>query len=558
MTAPADNRASFNLIDEPWIQVLLHDGTVTELSLRAIFERAEEVREVVGEVPTQVFAVNRLLLAILYRAVDEGIEDTAGWKSLWTRGLPVAEILEYLEEFRGRFDLLHPQEPFFQVADLATSKGEIKDIAQLIFDLPANNRLFTMRAGAGLDSLSLAEAARWLVHTQAYNASGIKSGAVGDARVKGGRGYPIGVAWAGLLGGVLIEGDNLRDTLLLNLVPAAEWGGFSGSDLPPWERPQLTAAAEGPRFGEPLSPGAEGREPRGPVDLYTWQSRRIRLFINGDRITGSLVSNGDKLTPQNRHRYELMTAWRRSNPQEKKLGLPLVYMPREHNPSRAFWRGLSALIPSRSQQDGVVQGQADAASSLPPATIQWLSRLQMLGVLTGTEPVKLRAIGVLYGSQSSVVSELIDDRLVVSLALLRERSEPLAHHAEAAVALADASVLALKNLAGDLAAAGGGEGEGPRERAEEATYAALDPLFRGWLAALSPGDDPAAALSAWREQVFLLVDRRAEALIAAAGPQAWTGRIVRDRLLNSPLAEARFNRDLGKALGASITGKDVA
>src|SRR5699024_2697574 len=62
------------------------------------------------------------------------------------------------------------------------------------------------------------EAARWLVHCMAFDISGIKSGAVGDPRVKGGKGYPIGIGWSGWLGGLYFEGDTLFQTLMLNTV----------------------------------------------------------------------------------------------------------------------------------------------------------------------------------------------------------------------------------------------------------------------------------------------------------------------------------------------------
>ena len=89
------------------------------------------------------------------------------------------------------------------------------------------------------ERLSFAEAARWVVHAHAYDTSGIKTGAVGDPRVKGGKVYPLGVAWAGTLGGVFVEGENLRETLLLNLV-AFDTDNLRidpDEDRPAWRRP---------------------------------------------------------------------------------------------------------------------------------------------------------------------------------------------------------------------------------------------------------------------------------------------------------------------------------
>ena len=539
---------SFDLLTEPWIRSRLHDGTVRELSIRDAFREATEIREIVGDIPTQSFAIVRVLLAVLYRSVGQPFTPER-WKALWDSGLPLNDIDEYLTEWSDRFDLLDSAAPFFQVADLHTQKGEMKDVTQLIFDLPSNNRLFTTRAGTGIDRLSFAEAARWVVNTQAFDASGIKSGAVGDERVKGGKGYPLGVAWSGLLGGVLVEGADLRETLLLNLVAPGPYSGeWNNADLPPWER-EPDGAAE-----------REDPYPTGPVDLYTWQSRRIRLVSDGIGIVRSLVGNGDKLTPQNMYGYEMMSAWRLSAPQSKKFGRT-VYMPREHQPERAFWRGIAALLPkSNNARDG-----KDASASLAPGVIQWLSFLQSNTHLAESHRIRLRATGVIYGSNSSVIDEVIDDRLLVSLALLRESNTELASIAEQAVNSADEGVWALRRLAGNLAKAAGGDGEGSQHRAGASAYAALDTPYRRWLASLGPATDPTAALREWKSTAQDILRVIGDELVQAAGPAAWAGRELnvpggkdRTELFTTSRAENWFRLALHKALGNTSEKESVA
>ena len=140
---------SFNLIDVPWILVQRRDGPVEEVSLLDLFARAHELRGVVGEVPTQTFAITRLLLAILRRALDgpRTIEDWARWWRAPT--LPIDEVRTYLEHFRHRFDLLSPETPFYQVADLRTAKGEFSGLEKLIADVPVGAPYFTTRLGSG-------------------------------------------------------------------------------------------------------------------------------------------------------------------------------------------------------------------------------------------------------------------------------------------------------------------------------------------------------------------------------------------------------------------------
>lgn len=530
-----DDRLSFDLSNRPWLHARSTTGATEELSVVDVFRRAHELTGLLGDVPTQVFALTRLLLGVLHGA-SGGPRDIDEWEAMWTADtLPSDAIDQYLRRHRDRFDLFHPETPFFQVAGLHTAKHETSELSKLIADVPNGHPFFTTRLGGRL-SLSFAEAARWVVHAQAFDPSGIKSGAVGDDRVKGGKGYPIGVGWSGLLGGVLPEGRTLKETLLLNLIPR-DYGALArrpDEDLPVWERPPVGAAEEVPG----------GRAPTGPVDLYTWQSRRIRLVPDGDRVVGVLICNGERATPQNKHNDEPHTAWRRSKAQEKKLGVPLVYMPREHEPERAVWRGLQSLLPGAR----VMQG-ADAAAFLTPPVLEWIGRADdEIGL---DLPVRLRTIGMIYGSQSSTTVDIIDDALSLHAVLLRQGAVDLAGVAVSCVAAAERAAKALGTLAGDLAAAAGcgrDEQNGPRTRAVESAFAELDPRFRAWVAALAADTDVVAAQIAWHKTVNEIIRGLGAGLIDRAPAKAWKGRAVDKRLVTLFDADKRFDRELRAAL----------
>lgn len=530
------DRPGFDLTTEPWIPALGLDGAVHELSPIDVFARADELVSIGGELPTQGFALTRLLLAILHRAVG-GPEDRADWAELWrSPGLPVDDVVRYLGQWRHRFDLFSVEAPFLQVGDLSTAKGEFSGLEKLIADVPNGHPYFTTRAGRALRSIGFAEAARWVVHAQAFDSSGIKSGALGDSRVKGGKGYPIGIAWTGNLGSVLVQGTTLRDTLLLNLLPYDEqvlglsWSGPE-ADLPVWERPPLTAAVE-----------REASSPRGPADLYSWPSRRVRLVGDAAGVTGVLVANGDPLAVQDAHTFEPMSAWRKSEAQAKKLGRPLVYMPRDHSSDRAFWRGLSAMLPSGSAQ------RAGGAMTLSPAMSEWLAVLQVHGLVPGDYVVRTRAIGIAYGSNNSVVDELIDDELSLTVAVLRAEDRALGLAAVAAVDAADASVKALGSLARNLQEAAGGDGAGAADRARELGFAALDAPFRRWVADLGPDSDLLAVEADWHRQVRRLIRGLADELLESSGPAAWRGRVVNKHQLDSARADVFFSTALVKAI----------
>ncbi|MFI9388581.1 type I-E CRISPR-associated protein Cse1/CasA [Kutzneria sp. NPDC052558] len=521
---------SYNLIDQPWITVRHHGGTPEDMSIMDTFRRAHEVQGLGGEVPTQSFAITRLLLAIVHGAV-EGPRDLDQWKDLWGKEtLPVKAIERYLNKRRTRFDLFDPVTPFFQVADLRTAKGEVSELNKLIADVPNGHPYFTTRLGP-IDSLDIPEAARWLVHCQAFDPSGIKSGAVGDTRVKGGKGYPIGVGWSGLLGGVLAEGATLRETLLLNLI-AYDGGNRSrwAEDGAAWER-------------DHLGPGESPRTPAGPRDLYTWQSRRIRLVRDGDHVTGVLICNGDRLTPQNMHDLEPHTAWRRSKPQEKKLGMPLVYMPRGHDPDRAIWRGLQSMLPGAEKpQDG------NAAAAVSPLMLEWIARL----TLTAIDPdhrIRLRTVGMTYGSQSATTDDIIDDALDIHTLLLGADSAGLVDAAVQCVQAAELAARAVGNLAGNIAtAAGRREVDGPTSRATELAYARLDDLFRTWISTLGAGDDPTERKAEWHHTAYNAVRELGDQLIDQASPTAWIGRVAGGRKVSTSHADAWFRGTLRRCL----------
>lgn len=530
---PSDD-VPFDLIHEPWLPVADLHGHFEERSISDTLGSAHQLAGLSGDVATQTFALTRMLLAILHGALA-GPRDDDEWVQLWQAELlPAQMIASYLATHRERFDLVHQETPFLQVSGLRTAKGGSSELSKLVADVPNGIPFFTTRLGGDL-SLSYAEAARWLVHCHAWDSSGIKSGATDDVRTRGGKGYPIGVAWTGLLGGVLLEGATLKETLLLNLM-SRNFGAFARDphvDRPAWERDPVTAAEE--------EPG--GRRPTGPVDLYTWQSRRIRLFPVDGRVRSVLICNGERLTPQNMHHDEPHTAWRRSAPQERKLNRPQIYMPREHDPDRAIWRGLQSLLPA------VSSGQkAEGAPALSPGILEWLGHLGLESMLPNDYPVRLRAVGMVYGSNNSVTDDIVDDVLSLRVLLARQDADELVGVATSCVTAAESSVKTLGNLAGDLAASAGGDESGPRSRVMEGAYADLDTPFRRWLTALRSDSDTIAVQIEWHATVRATVTAAADRLLTRVPPATWEGRIVRGRELTAAHADSRFRRDLRQSL----------
>jgi CRISPR system Cascade subunit CasA len=287
-----------------------------------------------------------------------------------------------------------------------------------------------------------------------------------------------------------------------------------------------------------------GREPKGPVDLYTWPSRRIRLVADGARVTGVVVANGNRLQPQNRMAVEPHTAWRRSANQEKQLKSAVpVYMPRAHDPDRAIWRGLESLLPAASARQG-----SGPAERIVPGVLDWLGHLCVERALPVDFPVTVRAVGMIYGSQSSVVEDVVHDSLDLVAALARQDAADVVEMVKACVRAADDAAFVLGNLAGDLVAAAGGDGAGPRRRARERLYAELDEAFREWLKPIRNDSDLVISEIAWHHAARRMTEAAAADLLRSVPPAAWEGRIVRQQVMTAAHADNKFRRSLKQAL----------
>ncbi len=525
--------SAFNLVDEPWVRVRMLTGAVVSLSLREVFEGAHHLSGLAGEIPTQDVAVLRVLEAVLLgatraehpRSDDENIDL---WDAWWSAGKFPTDVVNYLESYRERFCLLHDDEPFMQVAGLRTASGNASGLIKLIADVPDGHQYFTTRAGREIEALSLPEAARWLIHCHAFDPAGIKTGAVGDDRVKGGKGYSMGYpAWVGNLGVIVVNGASLFETLLLNLPLSLT----SPDDRPVWERPAL-----------PVGVCADHLAPTGPADLFTWPSRRVRLLERNGLIVDVQISNGDRLGPQNQSGKEPMTAWRKSANQSKRGGED-VYMPVLHVPERRVWQSLESLLVT-----------AKSATQRAPV-LDWVSRLIELECLPSDYRVRLRAVGIEYGAQASSIAGAVDDGLDARVGALTD--PVLVQCAVDAAARAGKAVVALVNLASNLEQAAGGEPERPRTRTFEFGYSLLDGPYRCWLGELADVTTIGERLHDWSLQVRRILLDAGHSLITAAGPAAVVGHPVarmgseEKQRVDAGLAEIWFRAALNKALGVA-------
>ena len=548
----------YNLLDEPWIPVRLVDGTITDVGLLELLRRTTDIADLACELPTQSIAIQRLILAIAYRVATP--RDARDWVRQWDDGAPTEQMIEYLEQWRDRFYLFGGRFPFMQVVDLRTAKDAVSGLEKLIADVPNGEQFFTTRHGRALACIPASEAARWLVHAQAYDPSGIRSGAVGDSQVKGGKGYPIGPAWCGHLGLVWLKGQDLDETLVLNLIPAStaalrgvdsstEWGVCS------WEASEPESSVRGDY--SLLDPAGTPKELSIPR-LLTWHSRRIRLVGDSSGVTGVVLAQGDKLAPQEMRLYEPQSLWRYSTPQSKKFKTD-VYMPRKFEAGRALWRNLPGTLPTVITVQGV--DKQPKREFLPSATLSFHYQLDNASIQTSYPKVmRIQAVGVTYGPQESTFEDIYSDELTLSVAVMRVEREDLSAEIDRQVRLTEEVARDVGTLAANLARAAGesgdGAGDGARDRAKELFFSAVDNDFRSWLTQVDGHESGRDIGRRWECTLRQHATDIQTELVRGTSSSAIIGRDTGRGYMNVGIAENYFRSALNKRLPVRNTNQE--
>lgn len=494
----------FNLVEEPWIRVLKKDGTVQEVSLTDALLHAHEFQDLAGELPTQDVAVLRLLLAVLqtvfYRMDEEGREmplqsseeALSRWKILWDMGsFPEKPIRMYLNEWKERFWLFHPERPFYQIsqAKVGTEYGAAKLNGE-ISESGNKVRLFASYSQNKKATMTYAQAARWLLYINGFDDT--------SAKPKG-KGLPsVGAGWLGKLGILFAQGANLAETLLLNLTLLKNGGTLWEPPLPCWELEQ-------PRCEE----RTQIAWPNNAAELLTLQSRRLLLKRENHFVVGYSLLGGDFFDKENAF-CEPMTIWRAV--QEKKNS-PAVHQPRRHDPSKQFWREFPAAFP----EDDVTH---------VPGIVEWITTLQGEKWLERQRMIHFKRVGVAYGDKDFFVSDTFCDTLTFQMQLLNEMGRPCRKKVISEIQNCEKLAEQIGKLAKGLALAAGNEGVGSVRDAKEQFYFEIDQPFRQWLYQLDPEKNVDAAVQVWREQAKKIACRLGRTMVEEAGTPALVGRSI--------------------------------
>lgn len=529
----------FNLLDEPWIRVMDAQCRVQELSLTDVLLHAHEYKSLSGELPTQDVAILRLLLAVLHtvfarvdaqgnphRLGDE--EEAVGfWQELWQNGkLPEQPIRTYLEQWHERFWLFHPERPFGQVAELTYGTGyDASKLNGEISESSNKKRLFSSYFGAEKEGLMYAQAARWLLYLNAFDDTSAKPTKEGKAAAGGQLPSP-GAGWLGKLGLVYLCGDNLFETLLLNLVLINQ-GEVQHQAKPIWEREYV-----------PSSERVEIIMPDNLAELYTLQSRRILLKRTEERVTSYTLLGGDFFEKENAF-FEPMTIWNVPKPAKNK---PTDYTPKRHDSSKQMWREFAVLYEhSGGKNAGVVR---------------WF-REYLTEVLEKSYVMKTAIASVQYGDKDFFIKHIHSDFLSFYAGILSESGKDLRFRIQDEIQKCEQLANAVGHLARHLHIAEGGSDnscESAVNTAKEQLYYRLDMPFREWLVSIEPdedGDVDADTFPNWQKTAQNIAFRYARELCEHASDAAMTGHLIgRDGekkvLYSAPNAMRIFSREVSK------------
>lgn len=329
---------AFNLLDEPWIPVRTHSGEVFDINLSDALLKARDYAALAETSPPNLIALYRLLLAMLHRALTThhgkwSDKDRARW---FREGLPEEPIRAYLTEWRERFWLFHPTEPFMQVAALATevrTKDKLKPWSQLALELAGGDTplVFDHSHDSDPEPASFARVLRCLVGYLQFAPGGlVKTFKTSDCA------GPLASTAA-----VLPFGFSLLETLLLPLHP---WSRDAVDDIPSWEQssPSLANILAAPTLAT------------GNNDRYTRLTRSVLLVPDIESKVICFVRFGEGCALQDDN-TDPMVSCRVEDGEAKRVSF---------TDGRSIWRDLPSMVPD-----------AMRTYDIPAASLAWATNL---------------------------------------------------------------------------------------------------------------------------------------------------------------------------------------
>ncbi|ADP38753.1 type I-E CRISPR-associated protein Cse1/CasA [Gardnerella vaginalis] len=523
----------FNLLDEPWISVIVDEKGHNKLvSITDVFKHASEYKALAGDMKTQDFALLRVLLAAIHtvfsrydiqgnsREFDSG-EDSEDdfneetmdiWREVWNSKKFPDAVFKYLEQWHDHFYLFDDKYPFFQVLkqDIDSKKlggkspSEIsgKNINRLISE--SNNKIAVFSPKDNVDnnksSLTEPQLARWIITLQSY-------AGLADKTMFGTEKYKASKGWLFDLGGIEIIGANLFETLMLNCVLVGDVQSPEKKQKPCWEYSGTENIENS--FYETFIDNIS--------QLYTRWSRAI--YINPDISVDKPISVSIVKLPDINHKnsfIEPMTVWQYNKEGENKD----KYTPRKHRTEEAMWRSFG-LLTSQELYDGSVKNHK-------PGIMEWLNKIKH--DITGSS-ISLQAISMKDdGNATSWVptDEICDTLYIDEVVVTDNADDGWVYRINNEVEYTRSAIgFIYKQFLLDIC-------EIRNRNKDDATkysakyisqaYFLVDQPFREWLANIKPKDSMNERCTQWRNTLHNILIDEAKGMLENATLRDFTGR----------------------------------
>ncbi|GFZ26135.1 type I-E CRISPR-associated protein Cse1/CasA [Lactobacillus corticis] len=557
---------TFNLVTQPWIQVLNREYQTQKVSLKELFENSSEYLQLAGEMKAQDVAVLRFLLSLLltvysrYDAsgeaydwleldnqmrvqdVDQDEYDENNllntWKNLKKQNGFSPILFDYLSKYENKFDLLSQEEPFWQVSEtiydslvpaknsVASGKGTvgIRQINRRISESAHTPDVFSPKAGEYKDDISLDELARWIITYQNY------AGTSDKTKVNAKGKFSIEPGWLYRLNTVFAEGKNLFETLLLNLsllTPNSE--DEYRVQHPFWEYDNIK---------EYIVKRMKAVQPDNLAELYTLWARVLHIKWQDGK---PVIFTAGLTKVENIEAFiEPMTTWKIAGTKKKPEIRPAMRWIKAD--PKAMWRNFGSYVKVNS--DG---------AEYEPGIVTWLRKLKAHGVLPLDYMVHLTAAGLISdgnATSQSPAAEFYDNMEIRAGVIFDEDPEAASYwpgRIEDVVEFTQKAGSIYWGFARRIA-----ELRGIDTSSEFAShwagtlYERLNEPFEAWLSGLTNDEERDPEIKKWKDELKQIVLQAGDDLMATATPSDIKGKAGDDQIQNIFTVQRSFRIGLNK------------
>lgn len=558
----------YNLITQPWIKVLDNENKIQLVSLTDVLQNAQNYRQLAGEMKMQDLSILRFLLAILttvysrfnndgeaynwleldermqVKLVDEDSYDPDDlletWSQLYTDKKFSNIVVNYLKQYSDKFDFLSKDYPFYQVnrkeydnlvpaaksVEKAISKGTgtvtIKQINRTISESNNSPALFSPKANQYKNNIAINELIRWVITYQNF------TGVTDKTKVNTNEKFSVSSGWLYGLNPIFIQGNNLFETLILNLKLVDDTEKYKIQKTF-WEYNDIN---------EYIAKMKTAILPNNIAELYTMWSRVVHIEWIDDQPIISVA--GLPKVENNNAFIEAMTTWKWDK--KDKVYKPAAKWIKSYD--KAMWRNFGEYVDTMSD-DNMHQ----------PGIVTWLKILQNSNLISENRLLNLTTIGVISDGNATSQAPVIElyDNMKINADVLFDKDTTKSTYWPAVIE----SVIDLTQNVGDQYWHFAKDIGKLRNLSDPATFASkisanfyesLNEPFYGWLANLSNNEERDYKVIQWKKILNNIAHQAAKSLFRQTSFVEIRGRKNGEDITNIFVLYQVFNTKLSKLL----------